>query len=222
MCDSKLVARKFKDRIASQPYIRIWEIQDLVREVLGLYVGKNICYRAKQIVMRENMGDWKLEFVRLCDYADMIKTTNPGSSCWIKIDKETEPRKNLLVYFYVCFHAFKQGWLDGCRKIIGFDGCFLKGACTGEEFVAVGKKGNNQIYPIAWAVVDTETKHSWDWFIRYLIADLNLGTGEGLAAMSDQQKVPPLNYFFHYLTLFSNNIPVLIILNTYYSVLFLF
>lgn len=64
---------------------------------------------AKQIVMRENMGDWKLEFAILCDYADMIKITNPGTSCWIKIDKETEPWKNIFVYFYVCFHAFKQG-----------------------------------------------------------------------------------------------------------------
>ncbi|KAF3617770.1 putative transcription factor MYC2-like [Capsicum annuum] len=186
MCDSKLVARKFKDRIASQSYIRIWEIQDLVREVLGLYVGKTICYRAKQIVMRKNMGDWKLEFSRLCDYADMIKTTNPGSSCWIKIDKETEPEKNLFGYFYVCFHAFKQGWLDGSRKIIGFDGCFFKGSCKGELLVAVGENGNNQMYPIAWAVMDTETKHSWDWFTKYLIADLNLGTSEGLTDIRHQ------------------------------------
>ncbi|XP_059315963.1 uncharacterized protein LOC132066764 [Lycium ferocissimum] len=44
------------------------------------------------------------------------------------------------------------------------------------------------MYPIAWAVVDTETKHSWNWFIKYLIADLNLGNGEGLTVMSDMQK----------------------------------
>jgi len=195
LCNSKLIARKFKDRIVSQPYIRIWEIQDLVRKTLGLYVGKTLCYRAKQRIMKENMGDWKVEFTRLCDYADMIKQTNPGSSCWVKIDKETEPGKNLFVYFYVCFHAFKQGWLEGCRNIIGFDGCFLKGACKGELLVAVGKNGNNQMYPIAWAVVDTETKHSWSWFIRYLIADLNLGTGEGLTVMSDMQKVLIIHFF---------------------------
>jgi len=51
--------------------------------------------------MKENMGDWKVEFARFCDYADMIKQTNPGSSCWVKIDKETEPGKNLFVYIYV-------------------------------------------------------------------------------------------------------------------------
>ncbi|KAM3287777.1 hypothetical protein P3S67_021207 [Capsicum chacoense] len=109
MCDSKLVARKFKDRIVSQPYIRIWKIQDLVRKVLGIYVGNTICYRAKHIDMGENMGDWKLKFARLFDYIDIIKKTNPERSYWIKIDKETEPGKKLFVYFYVCFHAIKQG-----------------------------------------------------------------------------------------------------------------
>ena len=121
----------------------------MVRKTLGLYVGKTLCYRARQKIMREDMGDWNLEFARLCDYENVIKQTNPGSSCWVKIDKETEPGKNLFVYFYVCFHAFKQGWLEGCRNIIGFDGCFLNGACKGELLVAVGKNGNNQMYPIA-------------------------------------------------------------------------
>ena len=159
LCNSKLITRKFKDRIISQPYIRIWEIQDLVRKTLGLYVGKTLCYRAKQKIMWEDMGDWNLEFARLCDYADVIKQTNPGSSCWVKIDKETEPGKNLFVYFYVFFHTFKQGWLEGCRNIIGFDGCFLKETCKRELIVIVGKNGNNQMYPIVWAVVDIETKH---------------------------------------------------------------
>ncbi|KAG5578054.1 hypothetical protein H5410_058188 [Solanum commersonii] len=64
------------DRIVSQPYIRIWKIQDLVRKTLGLYVGKILCNKAKQRIMKEDMGDWKVEFARLCDYADMIKQTN--------------------------------------------------------------------------------------------------------------------------------------------------
>ncbi|KAG5610990.1 hypothetical protein H5410_022271 [Solanum commersonii] len=74
---------------------------------------------------------------KLCDYADIIKKTNPGSSCWVRTDKDTIPGKTLFVYFYVCFDALKRGWLEGCRKIIGLDGCFLKGLCKGELLVAV-------------------------------------------------------------------------------------
>ncbi|KAK6777528.1 hypothetical protein RDI58_024245 [Solanum bulbocastanum] len=111
------------------------------------------------------------------DRDSVIKQTNPGSSIWVRMDRETVPRKNLFVYFYVCLDALKKGWKEGCRRIIEFDGCFLKGACKGELFVAVGRNGNNQIFPIAWAVVDKETKHSWSFFINYLKEDLQLGTG---------------------------------------------
>ncbi|XP_027771130.1 uncharacterized protein LOC114076391 [Solanum pennellii] len=110
------------------------------------------------------------------------------------IDRESQPGKTLFVYFYVCFDTLKRGWLEGCRKIIGFDGCFLKGSCKGELLVAVGRNGNQQMFPITWAAVDTETKHSWSFFLKYLIKDLNLGTGHGLTVMSDMQKglVPTL------------------------------
>ncbi|MBA0716107.1 hypothetical protein Golax_014972 [Gossypium laxum] len=29
--------------------------------------------------------------------------------------------------FYVCFEALKRGRKEGCRPILGLDGCFLKG-----------------------------------------------------------------------------------------------
>ncbi|WMV16679.1 hypothetical protein MTR67_010064 [Solanum verrucosum] len=62
------------------------------------------------------------------------------------------------------------------------------GACKGELLVAIGRNGNQQMFPIAWAVVDQETKHSWRFFINFLIQDLNLGTGHGLTVMSNMQK----------------------------------
>ena len=66
---------------------------------------------------------------------------------------------------------------------------FLKGSCKGELLVAVGRNKNNQMYPISWAVVDQEAKHSWSFFINHLIQDLNLGIGHDLSVMSDMQKV---------------------------------
>ncbi|WMV39751.1 hypothetical protein MTR67_033136 [Solanum verrucosum] len=65
---------------------------------------------------------------------------------------------------------------------------FELGFYKGELLVVVGRNGNQQMFPIAWAVVDTETKHSWSFFLNYLIEDLNLGTGHGLTIMSDMQK----------------------------------
>ena len=66
---------------------------------------------------------------------------------------------------------------------------FLKGICRGQLLVGVAKDANNQMYPIAWAVIDTESKLTWKWFITILKDDLNLGNGSQLTIISDMQNV---------------------------------
>ena len=66
---------------------------------------------------------------------------------------------------------------------------FLKGLMKGQLLVALGRDGNNQMFPIAWAVVDKETNESWSWFIENLQANLCIGDGLGWAIVSDMQKV---------------------------------
>ncbi|KAK6787901.1 hypothetical protein RDI58_016426 [Solanum bulbocastanum] len=58
-----------------------------------------------------------------------------------------------------------------------------------EELRSLRNERKNKMFPIAWAVVDTETKHNWSFFLNYLIEDLNLGTGHGLTVLSDMQKL---------------------------------
>ena len=66
---------------------------------------------------------------------------------------------------------------------------FLKGICWGQLLVAVTKDENNQMYPIAWAVIGTESTMTWKWFMTILKDDLNLGNGSQLTIISDMQKV---------------------------------
>ncbi|XP_060211985.1 uncharacterized protein LOC132639565 [Lycium barbarum] len=118
MCNTKWLAARFKDELIKQPSLRIWEIQDMCRDKLGLYV----------------VGKFATELK--CRYSESL-WTNPGSSVWVRMDRESCPGKNLFVYFYICLDALKKGWMEYCRRIIGFDGCLLKGACKGELLVAV-------------------------------------------------------------------------------------
>ena len=56
--------------------------------------------------------------------------------------------------------TLKAGWKSGCRPIIGLDGCFLKTVCGGQLLSAVGRDGNNQMFPIAHSIVEIEnTEH---------------------------------------------------------------
>ncbi|KAL0378335.1 UNVERIFIED_CONTAM: hypothetical protein Sradi_3139000 [Sesamum radiatum] len=55
--------------------------------------------------------------------------------------------------FYVCFDALRRGFLSGCRPLIGVDGCHLKGPYGGVLLTAVAIDPNNNLYPLAYAVV---------------------------------------------------------------------
>ncbi|WOK97368.1 hypothetical protein Cni_G06076 [Canna indica] len=89
---------------------------------------------------------------------------------------------------YNGFDALRKGFLQGCRPIIGFDGCFLKTFLGGQLLSAVGRDRNNQMFSIAWAVVEGENYESWSWLLGLLFDDLGIAQGYGIALISDQQK----------------------------------
>ncbi|GJY41933.1 hypothetical protein Tco_0429203 [Tanacetum coccineum] len=62
--------------------------------------------------------------------------------------------------FYVCFKGVKDGWIVGCRRVIGINGYFITHMCNGQLLTAMGRDGNNQMYPITWEVVDVENKNN--------------------------------------------------------------
>lgn len=90
---------------------------------------------------------------------------------------------------YICFKACKESFFK-CRPIIGLDGCFLKGYYGGQILAAIGRDPNDQMLPIAFAVVEGETKDTWSWFLELLAADLGGVTNcKTYTFISDQQKV---------------------------------
>ncbi|CAN1177552.1 hypothetical protein LINPERHAP2_LOCUS33158 [Linum perenne] len=62
----------------------------------------------------------------------------------------------------------------------------LRGLCKGGLLTAIARDANDQIYPIAWCVVEVESKISWDWFLEQLGTDLNIGTVPGWSFSMNQ------------------------------------
>ena len=56
-----------------------------------------------------------------------------------------------------CIHGF----ISSIRPIIAIDGMFLKGKFKGTLFITTTLDGNNQLYPVAFSVGDSENDASW-------------------------------------------------------------
>jgi len=170
--DNKLVtlrriANKFKDQIRDNP---TWKVELIRQSVLTKFhcdVSLAKCKRAKALVLQEALDCTKGEYSKVYDYKLELERSNPGSTVVVMLNPDIVLKK-VFQRFYVCFDACKKGFKAGCRRVIGLDGCFLKGTTNGEFLCAIARDANNQMYPVAWAYVELETYDSWYWFLGLL------------------------------------------------------
>ncbi|KAL4037008.1 hypothetical protein IC575_000591 [Cucumis melo] len=71
-------------------------------------------------------------------------------------------------YLFMAIGPCVRGFLNCIRSIIVMDGTFLKNKYRSLLIVVVCLDGNNQIYPLAFGVVDKETDNSIQWFLEKL------------------------------------------------------
>jgi len=93
--------------------------------------------------------------------------------------------------FYFCLDGIKRGF-SACRPFIGVDGCHLKTKYGGTLLIVAGRDPNDQYFPLAFGVCETETKESWRWFLTLLLHDI--GQDKRWVFISDQQKVKTFSF----------------------------
>ncbi|RHN65625.1 putative transcription factor interactor and regulator CCHC(Zn) family [Medicago truncatula] len=198
MLNSDWLGSKLNSRVREEPGLKLTTIVNRTIEKWGLKINLNKAYRArgKEIDMVD--GSFRDQYTRIYDYTHELMRSNPDSTVKVSTmpyqgtEEDLErPGANLCPHFrrmYICLKACKDSFFK-CRSIIGLDGCFLKGYYGGQLLAAIGRDPNDQMLPIAFVVVEGETKESWKWFLELLIGDLG---GPRLCKtytfISDQQK----------------------------------
>ena len=172
-------------------------IQHEVMEKWKVDVTPSMMYKAKVKACQKIYGKLKDQYSHLWDYCETLRRTNKRSCVMMKLDR---PNPNVLSKFqrlYFSLVAMKRGFLDGCRLVIGVDGCFLKGPFKGQLLVAIERDGNNNMYPIAFAAVEVETKDFWTWFLETLVSGLGVHEqGCRPTFILDRQKVNYVRFNF--------------------------
>nr|XP_027120446.1 uncharacterized protein LOC113737406 [Coffea arabica] len=133
----------------------------------GVHPSKQQVYRAREKAREEIEGTHAASYSKIPKYAVLLRQSNPGSLCKVHYDRPNllvEPR---FLRLFISFKGQKNGFLTDCRPFIGFDGCYLKGNFGGLLLTAVALDANNSIFPIAFAVAESENKETWSWFFYF-------------------------------------------------------
>ncbi|KAL4353050.1 hypothetical protein GQ457_06G014660 [Hibiscus cannabinus] len=184
----KFVGKHFISKLRILPTLRSCEMIKLGREELNVELNKKLCFRARKWDLEKIRGSVVHEFHRLWDYVNTLRAADVRGTFDLVVERPNATDIPKFRRIYVCFSALREGFKLYCRPVIGLDGCFLKGSFKGEILSAVGRDCNNQIFPIAWAVVEVENRETWAWFLNNLQCDIGFGDGDGCTLLSDMQK----------------------------------
>ncbi|KAL0557176.1 hypothetical protein IC582_005694 [Cucumis melo] len=145
---------------------RIYKPRDITEDMRQDY-DINMSYE-KAWCARENAyervrGSPEESYNLLRRYGEALKFTNPGTIFHMELEDD-----RFFKYLFMAVGACVRGFLNCIRTVIVMDGTLLKNKYRGQLIVAVCLDGNNQIYPLAFGVVDRETDDSIQWFLEKL------------------------------------------------------
>ncbi|KAL0408494.1 UNVERIFIED_CONTAM: hypothetical protein Sradi_1783800 [Sesamum radiatum] len=186
LANASYIAKRIENAIRDHPTIPVQQLKNRILSKCNVDVSRFKVMRAKKEALERIRGDDAKQYELLWDYCETVRKCNPGSKLLLRKLENSDPP--IFDRMYFSLWALKKGFLEGCRPIIGLDGCFLKTVYGGQLLVAVGRDGNDNMFPIAMAVVQTENRDTWGWFLGELLDDIGgVGTGKW-SFISDRQK----------------------------------
>ncbi|XP_026420589.1 uncharacterized protein LOC113316649 [Papaver somniferum] len=102
-------------------------------------------------------------YQHLVGYSHMLGFRNKGIVTEIVTDSDDS-----FLYYFFAFGVCIEGFKNCFRYAFAVDGTHLTGPRQGVLLSAVGIDPDESIYPMDFAVVDSENNESWEWFMRKL------------------------------------------------------
>jgi hypothetical protein len=190
---SKLLTEKFLHEFRDNQKLGLQSFAAKVIREFKMCPNRYKLSRARKAALLQIHGDEEMQFSLLREYGLELRRSNPGSKFFVTTNSVNDPsspdHREHLATCYWSYDACKRGFLAGCRPFICLDGCHIKTRYKGQLLTAVGIDPNDNIFPIAFGLVEVECTSSWEWFLTNLKDDLNITNTSPWTIMSDKQKV---------------------------------
>ncbi|KAA0067592.1 protein FAR-RED ELONGATED HYPOCOTYL 3-like [Cucumis melo var. makuwa] len=120
----------------------------------GLSISYQKAWRAREAALDDICGSLEDSYKMLPQFAYILDLNNPGYVVEYKINVDGR-----FLYFFMALSASISGW-QHCRPAISIDGTSMKNKYDGTLLSASTLDANDQIFPLAFYVVDSENDSS--------------------------------------------------------------
>ncbi|KAK5786589.1 uncharacterized protein LOC108479164 [Gossypium arboreum] len=175
------VASIIKERLKVFPTYKPKDIVQDIKQEFGIQLNYFQAWRGKEIAREQLQGSYKDAYSQLPLFCERIMETNPGSCATFSTKEDSSFHR-----LFIAFHASLSGFLQGCRPLLFLDSIPLNSKYQGTLLAATAADGNDDVFPVAFSVVDAETDENWYWFLLELKAALS--TSCPITFVADIQK----------------------------------
>ena len=114
--------------------------------------------RARESALNSLRGTIEESFRLLPLWCSMLEKNNPETLTRIETAVD-----NSFLYFFMALGQSRAGF-NKVRPVVAVDGTHLKGKYKGTLYVAACFDSNEQIFPLAFGIGDTENESLYTWF----------------------------------------------------------
>ncbi|ONK76627.1 uncharacterized protein A4U43_C03F30310 [Asparagus officinalis] len=157
------IASLIKDKLRETPDYSPRDIAKDFKKEYGLNLSYYQAWRGKSLAKKELHGSHEEASDQLPWFCEKLVETNPGS---FAVFEEVEDSK--LGRLFISFRASINGFEHGCRPLLFLDSVSLKSARQWKILAATGVDGENEVFPVAFAVIEDDSKENWQWFMLQL------------------------------------------------------
>ena len=150
--------------VNKDPKINIQAIGAVVKRIFNCTPSYKKLWAAKQKAMARIFGGWDTSYQELPKWMRALQNFNQGSCVKFVTKEGSVPDSVEFDYVFWTFGPSVEGFKH-CRPVISIDGTHLYGKYEGKMLIATAVDGNNQLFPLAFAIVDKECTASWKWFL---------------------------------------------------------
>ncbi|KAL6318230.1 hypothetical protein AAG906_035737 [Vitis piasezkii] len=161
--DSSFVSKYIETLVKAEMTIAIAAIQVVVAEQFGYQISYQKAMKAKRKAMTRLFGDWYKSYVELSRFFFALEQSNPGCIVYSKM----VPGNNL----------------NEENFYSNIDGTHLYEKYKRTLMISMGCDGNNQLFPLAFAITEGENTDSWNWFLACI--KVGVTQRKGLCMISD-------------------------------------
>jgi hypothetical protein len=176
MADAKFIERQIHHLIVADHAATIKLLHAYMKSEWKCDCSYYKIWDAKQRAIGNIYGDWDESYETLPKFLKAVQDSNPGT----EVEFANRDTNNAgIVFFHHVFWAFAHciAGFAHCRPVISIDGTHLYGRYEGKLLIAMATDANNELYPLAFAIVESENYDSWKWFlscIRRYVTNRNL------------------------------------------------